>query len=344
MPARTISIILITVVIAVPAESCAEATREAFDASVCEVFAYMAEHYLENTAPEELIAALIAFRGRFEDLAAAAGSDGEVAGDCRLAVDALTTYIDCLDPQVPAYDVEAIELALEAEEKWRLVEERTRMFKNLCALPGCAFDFMIEAPGAGDVGRLCLMAREPAPHRQDILLRYRVASWVAVEPEEIVKRGGFTLTGAAGETAKPETITEVGAQGYKDVVSILLRLEYVGDFAGELKMRVYLKEGESVELPVGSAGRTMYRRGTVSADEGLHLRAGPYVLARSLGTLEKGARVYLKGGEEYSGLGKDEYPEGIIFVEVAAEKASGWAAARVFGGEEYISVGDLIAY
>jgi hypothetical protein len=344
MRAGLIRAILIASAIIVPADSCAEETREAFDARVCEVFAYMAEHYLENTTPEELTAALIGFRGRFEDLAVAAGSDGELAGDCRLAAEALTTYVDCLGPRAPAYDAESIELALEAEEKWRLVEERTRMFKNLCAVPGRTFDFMVEAPGVGDVGRLSLMVREPTPQGQDILLRYRVTSWVEIDPEEIVRRGGFTLVGADGKPQKPETVIEVAAQGYRDVVSILLKLEYVGDFVGELKMRVYLKEGESVEIPAGPAGRKMYRKGSVSVDEGLHLRAGPYVLARSLGTLEKGTNVYLKGGEVYSALGKEEYPDGLVFVEVVAENGPGWTAARVFGGEEYISINDLEAF
>jgi hypothetical protein len=188
------------------------------------------------------------------------------------------------------------------------------------------------------------MAREPTPHGQLILLRYRVTSWVEIDPEEIVRRAGFALLGTDEKTLKPETVIEVAGQGYRDVVSILLRLEYVGDFAGELKMRVYLKEGESVEIPVGPAGRATYRRGIVSVDEGLHLRSGPYMLARSVGTLGKGTPVYLKGGEVYSALEEEEYGDGLVFVEVATGKGSGWTAARVFSGEEYISVSGLEVY
>jgi hypothetical protein len=341
---RFVSIMVIAAAIVVPAACYAEAGRGAFDAKVCEVFAYMTEHYLENTPPGELTEALVAFRREFEDLAAAAGSDEELAGDCRLAAEALTVYVDCLGPRAPAYDAESIELAFEAEDKWRLVEERTRMFKSLCAVPGNLFDFIVEAPGVGDVGRLCVISREPGPKGQYILLRYRVTGWVEIDPEEIVRRGGFALLGTDEKILKPETVIEVAAQGYRDVVSILLGLEYVGDFAGELKMRVYLKEGESVEIPVGPAGRATYRRGIVSVDEGLHLRSGPYTLARSLGTLGKGSQVYLKGGEVYSTLGKEEYPDGLVFLEVVTETGSGWAAGRVFGGEEYISIKNLEPY
>jgi predicted small lipoprotein YifL len=88
----------------------------AFQAKVADVDEYMKTHDASNTAAAELSAALAAFGRDFDALAAEAG-DEALTARCRLASASMALYVESLSR--PAEDPEAMNLALEAQEKWR---------------------------------------------------------------------------------------------------------------------------------------------------------------------------------------------------------------------------------
>lgn len=104
-----------------PAEA-AEATapaddfRAAFEAKVADVDEYRKSHDVTNTAHGELAAKHEGFQKDFEDLAAGASDDEELAGRCRLAAEAMGLHVESL--RAPPGDLSSLDLAIDAEAKW----------------------------------------------------------------------------------------------------------------------------------------------------------------------------------------------------------------------------------
>jgi len=116
--------VVVVALVGVPALGAADAgddVREAFNRKVREVNDYMAGHDVVNTPTEELKAVFAGFRKDFEDLAAKATGDEELVARCRLAVEAMGLYVECMDG--PDEDADAIDLAVEAWAKWNQVRD-----------------------------------------------------------------------------------------------------------------------------------------------------------------------------------------------------------------------------
>jgi len=90
--------------------------RLAFTAKVDEVETYMKQHDASNTPADELAAALSSFQKDFETLAAAS-TEKALAERCRLAAESMALYGESLT--YSADDAAAMNLALDAQEKWR---------------------------------------------------------------------------------------------------------------------------------------------------------------------------------------------------------------------------------
>jgi hypothetical protein len=93
-----------------------EDLRSSFRAKVAEVDEYMKAHDVKNTPVKQLTAKLTGFRKDFDDLAAMAGDDEELAAQFDLAAEAMGLYAESL--RAPAGDMSSLELALDAEAKW----------------------------------------------------------------------------------------------------------------------------------------------------------------------------------------------------------------------------------
>jgi hypothetical protein len=106
--------------VAVP-ETPAEDLRGMFEAKVADVDAYMKEHDVTNTAAEKLAGTLAGFQADFEELAARAGDDEELAAHSNLAAEAMALYVKSL--RAPAGDLSSLELAIDAEAKWLEAKE-----------------------------------------------------------------------------------------------------------------------------------------------------------------------------------------------------------------------------
>jgi hypothetical protein len=97
-------------------ETPAEDLQGTFEAKVAEVDAYMKEHDVTNTAAEKLAGTLEGFQGDFEELAAKAGDDEELASQFNLAAEAMALYVKSL--RASPGDLSSLELAIDAEAKW----------------------------------------------------------------------------------------------------------------------------------------------------------------------------------------------------------------------------------
>ncbi len=127
---RTVTIISTAVVLAAAGFGCRKAgevvskkgpaaggkEEAAFDAKVAEVEAYMKNHDLRNTSPDEMKRALAGFEKDFTGLGAAAGTDAALAARCRLAAESMSLYVASL--RTPPSDPETMRLALDAQAKW----------------------------------------------------------------------------------------------------------------------------------------------------------------------------------------------------------------------------------
>lgn|GEM_PF-2060645 len=94
----------------------AEDFRAAFEAKVAEVDAYRKSRDETNTSREELAAKHEGFQKEFEDLAARARGDEELARRCRLAAEAMALHVESL--RTPRGDLSSLDLAIDAEAKW----------------------------------------------------------------------------------------------------------------------------------------------------------------------------------------------------------------------------------
>ena len=102
-------------------ETPAEDVRGMLEAKVAEVDAYMKEHDVTNTDAGELAGTLEGFQADFEELAAKAGDDEELAAHSNLAAEAMALYVKSL--RAPAGDLSSLELAIDAEAKWLEAKE-----------------------------------------------------------------------------------------------------------------------------------------------------------------------------------------------------------------------------
>ncbi|HUV87874.1 MAG TPA: hypothetical protein VMX79_12275 [bacterium] len=99
----------------------AEDLRGTFEAKAAEVDVYMKEHDVTNTAAEKLAGTLEGFQKDFEELAAKAGDDEELASQFDLAAEAMALYVKSL--RAPPGELSSLELAIDAEAKWLEAKE-----------------------------------------------------------------------------------------------------------------------------------------------------------------------------------------------------------------------------
>lgn len=104
-----------------PPETPAEDVRGMFEAKIAEVDVYMKDHDVTNTDAKELAGKLQSFQGDFEELAAKAGGDEELAAQSTMAAEAMAIYVKSL--RVAPGDLSQVELAIDAEAKWLEVKE-----------------------------------------------------------------------------------------------------------------------------------------------------------------------------------------------------------------------------
>jgi hypothetical protein len=104
-----------------PPETPAEDFRGMFEAKIAEVDAYRKDHDVTNTDAKEVAAKLQGFQGDFEELAAKAAGDEELAAQSTMAAEAMALFVKSL--LVPPGDLSSLELAIEAEAKWTEVKE-----------------------------------------------------------------------------------------------------------------------------------------------------------------------------------------------------------------------------
>lgn len=97
-------------------EATAEDLRGDFEAKAAEVDEYRKTHDVTNTPHEELAAKHEGFQKDFEDLAAKASGDEELAGRCRLAAGAMALHVESL--RTAPGDMSSLYLAIDAEAKW----------------------------------------------------------------------------------------------------------------------------------------------------------------------------------------------------------------------------------
>jgi hypothetical protein len=102
-------------------EGPSEDFNAAFRAKVAEADAYMTAHDVKNTPREQIAVALEGFRKDFEDLQAKAAGDDELSARCALAAEGMALYVKSL--RVPPDDLEAVQLAIDAEVKWTRAKE-----------------------------------------------------------------------------------------------------------------------------------------------------------------------------------------------------------------------------
>ena len=98
-----------------------EDLNEVFGAKVAEVDAYMTAHDVKNTPRKEIAATLETFRTDFEDLGTEAAGDDELSARCALAAQGMALYVKSL--RVPPDDLNAVQLAIDAEVKWTQAKE-----------------------------------------------------------------------------------------------------------------------------------------------------------------------------------------------------------------------------
>jgi len=99
----------------------AEDFRAVFEAKAAEVDEYRISHDETNTPHEELAAKHEGFQKDFEDLAARASDDEELAGRCRLAAKAMALHVESL--RTAEGDMSSLYLAIDAEAKWDAAKE-----------------------------------------------------------------------------------------------------------------------------------------------------------------------------------------------------------------------------
>ncbi|UCE27323.1 MAG: hypothetical protein JSW52_00810 [Candidatus Coatesbacteria bacterium] len=129
-----------------------------------------------------------------------------------------------------------------------------------------------------------------------------------------------------------------------DVGAQIIEFTYPAEASGNLELIVKTDEESAARLDIGPADKNYYRRGIVTADEGLNFRISPSVTYAATEVMEAGDTFFLLGGRSCSYVDKEREKKA-YFYEVIRDGREGWVARGIEGEEdEYFTVGNFTAF
>lgn len=187
-------------------------------------------------------------------------------------------------------------------------------------------------PGSSSDSRVAVYARTPAPDGgQYLYVRYRGPYWETLDGRDLIKQGGFELTGAEGAVA-PAEVALVADQGFYEAFDHLYRLYYPGPMSGELTVVVKTPDGPRLKAALGRAEKEVYRTGVVTAEGGVRLRTAPSTEAAVEGVLSPGTKVYFTGRERVYMPADAGMDDAVMMREVVRPGGTSWAPAALYAG------------
>jgi hypothetical protein len=167
------------------------------------------------------------------------------------------------------------------------------------------------------------------------------------ELDELYKNKHLLLADGAGHAYAAVNARFVRFQYFgwgSDFTAQIIEFSYPAEASGNLQLVVKTAEGSATRLDFGPAAKNYYRRGTVTADEGLNFRISPYVGYAAVEVLKAGDTFYLTGARSYS-YADEEREQPVYFYEVIRDGREGWVAHGYVGEEDtFFTIGDFAAF
>jgi|GEM_PF-1649162 len=170
--------------------------------------------------------------------------------------------------------------------------------------------------------------REVTPEGQNVyigFLFYAVHSACPEETNSLCCDNLILLEDDSGVAHEPTSVHIPLNQGFYEMSRPFVKYKYVGDFAGSCRLVVKLEDGETARLDLGPAECDFYRKGTVTAQDGVAVHVVPDYGSPVLCELRPGDTFYLTGRNSYFWPDPDlAWYDCVTFEEVICGGARGW--------------------
>ncbi|UCE27325.1 MAG: hypothetical protein JSW52_00820, partial [Candidatus Coatesbacteria bacterium] len=128
-----------------------------------------------------------------------------------------------------------------------------------------------------------------------------------------------------GVAREPTSVHIPLNQGFYESSRPFVKYKYAGDFTGRCTLVVKLKDGKKARLDLGPAEHDFYRKGTVTARDGVALHLAPDYATPVLCELGLGDTFYFTGRNAYFWPDSESTLQDIVaFEEVICGEARGW--------------------